>query len=60
MRWGQRQADRTGESAVSHVATERPCGAVIGRLLDAFDKEIARSVLFLGPVLTIRQSPAND
>ncbi len=35
-------------------------GFVVGRLLYAFDKEIARSVLFLSPVLATRQSPASD
>jgi hypothetical protein len=34
--------------------------SVVGRLLDSFDKEIARSVLFLSPVLAARQSPADD
>jgi hypothetical protein len=42
MRRGQRRV-RRGIS-VSHIATERPCGAVVGRLLDAFDKDASGSV----------------
>ena len=35
--------------------------SVVGRLLDSFDKEIARSVLFLSPVLlATRQSVIDD
>ncbi len=46
--------------SVGRGATQRPCALVVSRLLDEFDKEIARSVLFLIPVLAARQSPAND
>ncbi len=35
-----------------------PLGFVVGRPLDKFDKEIARSVPVLSPVLATRQSPA--
>ena len=61
MRWGQRRADRTGESASATCAvTKRPCWSAVGRLLDTSDKKIARSILFLSPVLVTRQPPAND
>jgi len=37
-----------------------PARFVVGRLLDASDKENAHSVLFLSPVSATRQSPAAD
>jgi hypothetical protein len=61
MHRGQRRADRTGESASATYVTRRSHrGSVVGRLLDTPDKKIARSVLFLSPVLATRQLPAND
>jgi hypothetical protein len=40
--------------------TEAREGFPVGRLIDAFDKEIARSVPFLNPVLAVRQLLEND
>jgi hypothetical protein len=60
MRWGQRQGRSTGESASATQHQSGPRGAVVGRFVDVFDKEIARSVLFLGPASARQQSPAND
>jgi hypothetical protein len=39
MRRGQRPADPTGESASATWVTKRPCGSVVGRLLDTFRKD---------------------
>jgi hypothetical protein len=51
---------RRGGHGVSRGG-KAPLGLVVGRLLDGFDKEIARSVLFLSPVLlATRQSVIDD
>ncbi len=46
--------------SVTCRVTRRPRWSVVGRLLDAPDKKIACSVLFLSRVLATRQPPAND
>jgi uncharacterized sporulation protein YeaH/YhbH (DUF444 family) len=50
---GHRQSARHRQASVYRVPE-------VGGLLDAFDKEIARSVLFLSFVLAVRQSLEND
>ena len=39
---------------------EAPRGLLVGRLLDVFDKEITRLVLFFSPVSVARYSPPHD
>src|SRR6266852_2795993 len=39
MRRGQRRADRFRRISISRAVTKRPCGSVVGRLLDTFDKD---------------------
>ncbi len=40
MHWGQRRADRSWESAsATFGGNKRPCWFIVGRLLDAFDKD---------------------
>ncbi len=39
MRRGQRRADRFRRISISRAVTKQPCGSVVGRLLDTFDKD---------------------
>jgi len=59
MRWGQRRADRTGESA-SATWANKATALICRRSSSRHVKKIARSVLFLSPMLATRQPPAND
>ena len=60
IRRGQRRAAAPKNRHQQIGETKRPRRSVVGRLLDAFDKETAHSVRFLSVVLATRQSSATD